>query len=373
MKKAAKPADLVIVLPSLNAGGTERVVSILANHWASQGQRVALILTEAQRTTFYCLHPSIVVDHAATGSFGRLLKRIPVLASVFLVLYLRRKIKQSRTFRVLSFLPGPNVLALLATLNLQMYTIISERNDIRHRHLPWIWRQLRRITYPKASKILINLESNRSILADWCDVSKIVWIPNPIFIANLLNGHQRRPKVFLAVGRLTKQKAFHLLIKAFGGSRCPKLGWELQIIGEGDEYNELRRQILDLRLDNQVSISPVVEDIWLQYQTFEYFVMTSDFEGTPNALLEAISSGMIPIVSEGVGDIAHEIRTLEPRLVFPRGDSNKLIQIFDQVSQETKFNYDVINDANQIITPYRLEYSMPIWTNEVFGYSEPNN
>ena len=75
---------------------------------------------------------------------------------------------------------------------------------------------------------------------------------------------------------------------------------------------------------------------------------------------------MIPIVSSGVGDLCERIRRIEPRLVFPIGDENKLREVLDLVYLKTKLEYDTVQSKERLIRPYRLEYSMPIWTNIVF-------
>jgi len=359
-------ADLVIVLPSLHAGGTERVTSILANHWAAQGRKLILILTETDNDIFYPIDPSIVVYHTGLKRWPKCFRSIPMFTSIFSILKLRYEINKSSTNHVLSFLPGPNILTILATWGLGIRIIISERNDMVRRHIPWIWNQLRRLTYPKASKILINFEPNRTLLAHWCERSKIALLPNPISFSENHGSTKRNRHTLLAVGRLSSQKAFHLLLNAFSKSRCLDFGWQLRIIGEGEEQHNLEEQISLLRLTEQVTILPTINDIWSEYYISEYFVMPSYYEGTPNALLEAISCGMIPIVSEGVGDIAEKIKSIEPRLVFPRGNGVMLKNVFDMLCDQPDINYDVVKSAQLLTDPYRLDRSLPLWTQEVF-------
>ena len=119
-------------------------------------------------------------------------------------------------------------------------------------------------------------------------------------------------------------------------------------------------------MNNQVTIIPNSNDIWSEYLRFQYFVMPSNYEGTPNALIEAISSGMIPIVSTGVGDLCERIRRIEPRLVFPNGDENKLREVLNLAYLKTKFKYDTVQSKERLIRPYQLEHSMPVWTKIVF-------
>ena len=371
MKQSQNPQnlDLLIVLPSLHAGGTERVASILSNCWTAEHYSVVVVCTESSENIHYWLDPRIVVKEALQP-WAKRLRPIPGLTSALVVCSIFHLIRTRQPARVLSFLPGPNILTLLAGLPLGKKIIISERNHLEHRKIPWIWRKLRRLTYPKALKIIINLEANRDLLARWVDEKKIVSLPNPISVKRLKPSSDRRENTLLAVGRLTKQKAYHLLLTAFAQSECRSSGWRLVIIGEGDEKARLNVALDSLDIRDQVTMISVSDDIWAEYQKHKYFVMPSMFEGTPNSLLEAVACGMIPIVSDGVGDIADGIRNIEPRLVFPVNQVDRLVEILNLICGPSKLQYEVPDSSNQIIAPFLLKHSLPRWTAEVFGADE---
>ena len=120
---------LTFVISHLGCGGAQRVMSILANAWATKGWRITLLtLDNGEERPFYDLHPAVmyrplIVSRASPTSMHAIfnnLKRLWVL---------RQAIKQSSPHVVISFMDMPNVLTILATLGLSLPVIISERTD----------------------------------------------------------------------------------------------------------------------------------------------------------------------------------------------------------------------------------------------------
>jgi glycosyltransferase involved in cell wall biosynthesis len=360
------PVDLVIVLPSLGAGGTERVTSILANHWASEGRRLALFLTEPDNRMFFDIHPDVGITRIELKTVPPVSRLFPRLTTLFSILRLRNFLISTSTTTVLSFLPGPNVISIIAAWGLGIRTIISERNSIQHRKLPRVWQFLRRITYRQASLITINLEANRPILKIWCPKSRIVLLPNPISVSKPSSRSQGNGQTILAVGRLSKQKAFDVLIEAFAKSDCSSTGWHLQIVGQGEEQLSLQDQITNYRLESTVTISPFTGEVWAEFGHCNFFVMPSHYEGMPNALLEAIAVGLVPVVSEGVGDIAKKLIVYDSRLVFQSGNVAQLTSILNFLRTEPNLPLSFSKTADKLIAPYRLSAAIPAWTQTVF-------
>ena len=99
-----------------------------------------------------------------------------------------------------------------------------------------------------------------------------------------------RPLI-LGIGRLTKQKGFDLLIDAFFRSRLPRQGWHLAILGEGEERQALLKQAADLGIADSVTLPGYVANVGSWLEQTEIFVLSSRYEGFPNALIEAMQMG----------------------------------------------------------------------------------
>ncbi len=142
---------LTLVIYSLDCGGSQRVLSLLANAWAGQGHSVRILTLARAARPFFPLDPSVAVEaldvarpapHFLAGLANNLRR----------VLALRRALARHRAEVVLAFIDTANVLALLAGRSLGVPMVISERGYPPASEAGPVWRLLRRVTYPLAGK-----------------------------------------------------------------------------------------------------------------------------------------------------------------------------------------------------------------------------
>ena len=124
-------------------------------------------------------------------------------------------------------------------------------------------------------------------------------------------GQAEREKLILGVGRLSSEKGFDRTIAAFAELANEAPDWKLVIIGEGPKRSELERQISDLQLDERIQLPGFQDSVAEWYQRASIFVLSSSYEGFPNALLEAMAAGCAVIAADcesGPSEIVrHEI------------------------------------------------------------------
>ncbi|EEJ1386435.1 glycosyltransferase family 4 protein, partial [Salmonella enterica subsp. arizonae] len=124
-----------------------------------------------------------------------------------------------------------------------------------------------------------------------CNSSKIKVIYNPSSYPILVNKKKRSEQIVLAVGRLTKQKGFDLLLRAWGGI-TKKEGWRLKIVGGGEELNSLKELAEQLNIHDSVIFESPTSEIVSHYKNADIFCLSSRFEGIGLVLLEAQSFGL---------------------------------------------------------------------------------
>ena len=131
-------------------------------------------------------------------------------------------------------------------------------------------------------------------------------------------------KNIAAMGRLTTQKGFDMLIEVFAKLLCYHNDWNLVIMGEGVLKDELKSITRELNIERSVVFAGRVENPFSILSRCDLFVLSSRFEGFPNALLEAMACGL-PVVSFDCPTgpnmiIQHEINGL----LIPPEDKDKL-------------------------------------------------
>jgi GalNAc-alpha-(1->4)-GalNAc-alpha-(1->3)-diNAcBac-PP-undecaprenol alpha-1,4-N-acetyl-D-galactosaminyltransferase len=281
---------ITLALPSLAAGGAERVGSLLAGAWAEQGYDVTVITLAGRDTDFFVLPPAVrrIALRRTGGTPSRLAAATRVLGRIGAF---RSALRNARPDVVVSFLDVINVLVLLATRGLGQKVVVSERTDPRMAPLARVWRLLRSVTYRWADLLVVQTQS----VADaWAGAvvgpSRVRVIPNPHAVSSARTTAARRPRI-VAIGRLATEKGFDLLIDAFAQISETFPEWDLVIFGEGDERPALVARAAASGAGARIALPGHSRAVAEDLASSSIFVLSSRFEGFPNALLEAMASG----------------------------------------------------------------------------------
>ena len=290
---------LLFFIPSLQCGGAERVAVTLCNSFAERGWDVTLAtFDDGAIPPFFPLappvrHVTLGLQRRSTGFWHSIVnnvRRVPRL---------RRFIAGERPDRIVSFIDAMNVLSLVAAWGTGIPVVVSERTVPERHPVPVAWRFLRRLTYPRAHAIVLQTRAAASHFpASWA--SRIAVLPNPVpRCAGRSESGEALPDgkgLLLALGRLESPKGFDLLIRAFARIANANPLWNLKILGEGPDRESLERQIASAGLANRVSLPGAVSDPAAALRQGDLFVLSSRYEGFPNALCEAMACGL-PVVA----------------------------------------------------------------------------
>lgn len=307
---------LIVSSGTLSSGGAERVLSILSDHFVEHYDEV-IYLTWIDIPDFYIINKAVkrVCVERECGSKKILNK----------ALWFRRYVKQEKPNVVLSFLAPFNILICFALIGIRTKLIVAERNDPRNICNGVVTRKLRKIAYNMADGILEQTENNKKYfqgkLFEKTDVIYNPIIMNDEYVGKALTCIKK--KKIVSVARLTEQKNQKILLLAFKSFLSTHPDYKLVIFGEGPYRSQLEKLILDLGLKEAVELPGAVKNVWDKIVDAECFVLSSWFEGMPNALLEAMCLGL-PCISTKVSGAVDLIRTGENGILVDLDNSEQL-------------------------------------------------
>jgi glycosyltransferase involved in cell wall biosynthesis len=295
---------LLTFIHSLSSGGAERVTVNLANHWAGKGWEITIVTLAPQSDDFYKLHPAVKrIALELSGDSANLL--VGLLQNLRRVLALRRVLREIQPTIALGMTTAANALLGLAAWGLSKVRAIgSERIHPPQCPVGPLWEGLRRLSYGRLVAVTALTRETADWLKDYTDARRVVVIPNAALWPLPMNGPRIIPESFcqcgrlivLAVGRASEQKQFGLLLEVFHSLVNEHPNWDLVILGEGPQRPALQAQVRAAGLEKRVFLPGRAGNVGEWYEHADLYVMTSRFEGFPNALAEAMAHGL-PAVS----------------------------------------------------------------------------
>ena len=362
---------LSLVISSLAGGGSERVLSTIANFFAEpcRGWQVTLLTFDSGEEPFYRLHPA--VEHHALA-IQRLCGACPrgTHRNLCYLWKLRRALRRSRPDVILAFVDRSNVATLLASRGLGVPVVISERVNPRHWPIGGPgWRVLRRLLYPRAAALVVQTRAAQSGYPAWLRPLTRV-IPNPVVPRE---GAEQVPctrpdgQTVIAAGRLVPQKGFDVLLQAFARVAPCRPGWRLVIWGEGPERPALEALRTELSLDGRASLPGVTPVLGRELRGADLFVLSSRFEGFPNVLCEALASGLPAIASDCPDGPRELIRDGIDGLLVPRDDVASLAGALERLMGDPALRCRLSAATGAARERFALERVMGLWSNTLRG------
>ena len=316
--------NLSILIYSLAGGGAERVVSVLLQE-LQDNYNITLVLMRnkieydiPKEINLYLLEDSNPYENGIV----KLLK-LPLLGLKYKNFCQKNSIDIS-----LAFMNRPSYVAVFSKLfGNKSRNIISERTtpSMMYRHkniLSKVNKFLIKNLYPKADMIITNAEGNRLDLIEnfGIDNSRVITIANPFDLERIKTLSQEGIKdinferfTFITVGRLDEGKNHKLMIDAF--SKIDYENVQLLILGEGHLKNKLEEQIKNIKLDKHIFLLEFDNNPYKYFAKSNAFVFTSNYEGFPNVLVEALACGL-PVISTDCQSGPREILAPKSEVTF---------------------------------------------------------
>lgn len=309
---------ITFVTSTLTSGGSERVISLLANKMAERGHKVEIICLRKQ-IVFYPINSDVKVLFAAKEALSDFLP--------LKIIWLRKYIKKSSPDVVIPFMTAVYCTTIFALIGLEIPIIASERND------PIFCGRLRKILraalLPRTTHLVVQTENIKKYYSRKIQEKTSV-IYNPV--SDNVFDIPDVPKVnqIISVGRLFPQKNQKMLIDAFNKIKEKYSDYKLLIYGEGPLRKELEEHIRRLSLEGKVFLPGRNKNILNELKKSKLFCMSSDYEGMSNALIEAQCLGL-PIVTTRVSGAEELIVNNENGVIVNTGDLDSLTIAIDKL------------------------------------------
>ena len=312
---------IVFVIPDMPGGGTEKVVMLLANEYAKRNIPVAILLFAGSQLMYEIDRrvEFISISKASIGKMWIKIKRIWKMRSYF---------KRNKDCIIFSFSTMGTAFCVVATFMMKRFILVSERNDPNNcpnaRWRDWAYKKADKLTFQTKD---IMMFFPRSIQ------KKSIIIPNPIDDSIPMKTGNPREKTIVSFGRLEAQKNIHLLLEAYRLFKTDVEGYTLHIYGSGSMEDELKENAIELGINDYVVWHGFVSDVQEKIIDSGMYVLSSDYEGISNSMLEALAMGIPTVATDclGGGNRAY-IEDGMNGLLIPTQDAKAMAQAMKRIA-----------------------------------------
>lgn len=369
---SARKSRILIFINSMTGGGAERVVVSLSRHLVEEGHIVTVTTMHGTERDFFALDPRVGRVCLKLSDANRGLGK--AYATVKRVAALRQVINETTADVVVGMMSSAAVLSILACARSKTRVVVSERNFPGKKPLPFTWRGMRWLLYRFADAHVAQTREAAVWLTRHARARNIRIVPNSV--AWPVPGHDPAVgpdtvvdpdrRVVLAVGTKPRQKGFDILLRAFATAAFAHSDWVLVILGVAPSHGDVDGSVTDLanlahelNIGSRVYLHGRVGNMTEWYQRADIFVLSSRYEGFPNALLEAMASGRPCIATDCDAGPRSIIENDVNGLLVPVEDTGSLGSAIVRLMDDANLRERLGSEA----TAVRTRYS----ENRVFG------
>lgn len=346
---------VMFYINTIGFGGAERVLVNLANTFALDGAEVVLV------TSF-----SLEQEY----KYNNLVKRFSLEEEDIEQSWVKKNIDRTRKLRKLcrtekpdvlvSFMGEANFRAILACMGLKVKNLISVRNDPNREYGSTMFRVLAKTLFRFADGTVFQTEDAKKWFPKAIQKrSRVIY--NQVAECFYTEAFTGKRQGIVTTGRLVKQKNHRMLIEAFS-IVANVVEDNLYIYGQGELGEELQKSIDSLGMTNRIFLMGTTSDVAKTIKSAKAFVLSSDYEGMPNSLMEALALG-IPCISTDCpcGGPRMLIENEANGLLVPVGDiqnmSNAILSVLTDEVRAGRMGEQAMRRAEE----YRAEKVFASW------------
>jgi glycosyltransferase involved in cell wall biosynthesis len=355
---------IAIVLHDLGLGGTQRLVAGLAGHLSSEGHETYVVTFDrADSSGFFEMDPAVKIRNLELAADSR--GALDALSkNLVRIRRLRSELKKLQPALILSFLTTVNATVLLASLGLRVPVAVSEETEPSTAPLPRPWRWLRWLTYRLATRIVVHARGSAGYFGGSAS-GRVCVIPNPIepcdTRASELDSPQIPDPTIFAMGRLSPEKGFDVLIEAFSrlADRCP--AWQLVILGEGNQRAALEEMVAARGLSERVHLPGAVRTPGSFLRQGCFFVSSSRYEGFAIAIGEAMACGLPVIATDAPHGPRDLVRDGIDGLLVPVDDPEAMADSMLRLIEEPALRDALARAAPEVVERFSAARVWGAW------------
>ncbi len=313
--KECKSCKYMFVTRTLTGGGAERFIATFSSYLADLGHEVYVVSYEKSPN-----------DYELSGNVNAIYlkeRKENLYRKLMRIVDLRRIIIKHKPDVVIPFINTVMFCARLATLLTPSKLVFTVRVSPWHRGGSGVSMFLEDLVSRHSDAIMVQTKEQGEFFAERYQ-NKIFVVPNPVnqkFVNTQKETYRDKITRLTMAGRLDRQKNYPLAIRCFSELHAQYPDLKLEIYGDGGEYDNLRKLINDVQLGNSCRLMGRCDHIERVLADTDLFLMSSDYEGMPNALMEAMTVG-VPCISS-------DCRTGPKDLIIP-GETGMLFETGDQ-------------------------------------------
>lgn len=339
---------IAFIISSLSPGGAERVVSNLANSLVDTYEVSILLLFKNE--PFYKLDDRITIYNCSDAYEVNKTRIKSIFIQLQIIFKIYSYLKKHKINIAIGFMTTTNIYSIIASKMANIPCIVSERIHPEYSSLTKFWSKIRQFVYPLSARVIVQTEAIKTYYLSFLKDNQLQIIKNPLSdsLINSRNPEIKKERIILSVGRLSPQKNHQMLIEAFHEMNLKD--WQLHIIGDGRKRQYYNEMISSYGLQKRIKLIGNVTNIADYYNTSSIFAFTSNFEGFPNALTEAMAFGMACISTDCPSGPSELIKNNENGYLIPVGDKamlkEKLNSLVNNDSIRQKFETEAIKSTS---------------------------
>ena len=347
-----KKKNILFLISSIGGGGAERVACRLVSEFAKNHNVYLMYFYKKENT--YQVSPKVTLIPCFTDELKNMGYYQNTLETNLISILEIEKIRRRYNIHItISFLFSPNIYNINAGGG--GIKILSERNDPEGKGDSYFKEMAS--TYEKADKVVFQTNYVKNKFSSEIKKKSII-IPNPICVSCLANKIPK--KKIVAVGRLVPQKNHELLIKSFAIFHKIHKEYYLNIYGIGPLLDQLEFLTNDLGIQNYVNFKGFCDDVHEKIKDAEIFVLSSNFEGMPNALMEAMMMGL-PCISTNCSSLPEIIDNEKNGILVEKNDVSGLARAMLRLSEDEVLREKIRKNAIRKSEEWKLDKIVKKW------------